>query len=102
MCLATVFFILLPLAVTSYLAAPGLATFGTVGPGVTCGVASLSLIRTGLEGTSGSMVGLARALGDFPSDGWLLSPGVFAGPAPLSMMVVAPRQDAEAAWCRVR
>ena len=99
-CLAGVFFIFLPLAVITYFPAPGLATLGTVGPGVAGGVVSLSLMVTGLGG--GGMVGLAKVLGDFPSDGWLLSPGVFAGPAPLIMVAVAPRQDAEAAWCRVR
>ena len=102
MCLAAVFFILLPLAVSTYLAAPGLATLGTAGPGVTGGVTSLSLIRTGLWGTGGSGVALARTFGDLSSGGWLLSSGVFTGPAPLTAMAVAPRQDAEDAWCWVR
>ena len=102
MYLATVFLIFLPLAVLSYLAAPGLATFGTVGPGVTGGVASLSLMVTGLWETGGGMVGLALALGDFPSGGWLLSSEVFAGPAPVTVMAAVPRQNAVAAWCRVR
>ena len=99
-CLAGVVFIFLPLAVITYFPAPGLATSGTVGPGMGGGVALLSLMVTGLGG--GGMVGLARALGDFPSDCWLLSPGVFAGPALLIMVAVVPRQDSEAAWCRVR
>ena len=99
--LAGVLLIVLPLAVFSYFTAPGLATLGTVGPWVAGGVASLSLMVTGLGG-GGGMAALARVLGDFPSDGWLLSPGVFTGPAPLIIMAVALRQDAEAAWCRVR
>ena len=90
-CLAGVFFIFLPLAVITYFPAPGLATLGTVGPGVAGGVASLSLMVTGL---GGGMAAFAWAPGDFPSDGWLLSPGILAVPA--------PRHDGVAAWCRVR